>query len=291
MALAEDMAAAGVPIEFVIRAAKLEGKVEAIEEKIEQARVAARERSRLSMQRLRARRKAEKAAAVNDVDVNTVNKDILNDSATLDSEPLEYISKPRNNTTQAREARPRRSAADPSADASVMSDFEEFWQVFPKKVDKANARKAYLKARQGETVRGATPRKPVDHGTIMAGARAFAEECRRKIAKDPASEQYIKQAPAWLNGCRWEDYEQAKPVETRDEKLEKVYDYFLNRYVIERFWAPSLPEIKTPIPHPKDPNCPIPARLLAKYAPQFPVEDVSEQEYRDYRRRASRVAV
>lgn len=286
MALAEDMAAAGVPIEFVIRAAKLEGKVEAIEEKIEQARVAARERSRLSMQRLRARRKAEKAAGVNDVDVNTVNPPLLNDPEPS-SDTGESRSKP-----PLQERDPKGSPKKvPSADASVMSDFEEFWQVFPKKVDKANARKAYLKARQGETVRGATPRKPVDHGTIMAGARAFAEECRRKIAKDPASEQYIKQAPAWLNGCRWEDYEQAKPVETRDEKLEKVYDYFLNRYVIERFWAPSLPEIKTPIPHPKDPNCPIPARLLAKYAPQFPVEDVSEQEYRDYRRRASRVAV
>lgn len=74
------------------------------------------------------------------------------------------------------------------ASASPLAgDFENWWKVYPRKVSKGAARKAYLKAR-----------KTVDAETLLAGAKRYAADPKR----DPA---YTKHAATWLNSECWLD--------------------------------------------------------------------------------------
>lgn len=66
--------------------------------------------------------------------------------------------------------------------------FVEFWNVFPRKVGKGQARKAWATARR----RGVLPE------VIVAGARRYRDDPGR----DPA---YTRHAATWLNGEGWDD--------------------------------------------------------------------------------------
>lgn len=67
-------------------------------------------------------------------------------------------------------------------------DFEEFWQCYPRRVDKAGAYRAWKRAMQTTL-----PEK------IMAAVRLFAESGVGK------SGEFCPYAERWLNGRRWED--------------------------------------------------------------------------------------
>lgn len=74
---------------------------------------------------------------------------------------------------------------------SYPADFEAFWLVYPRKVGKAEALRAYLKSK-----------KLIGQGAdakIVAGATAYRTAMRGK------EEQYIAHPATWLNQGRWDD--------------------------------------------------------------------------------------
>ena len=84
----------------------------------------------------------------------------------------------------------------PDANASLsikadtpIADFEEFWGLYPRKVAKPNALKAYLKSRK----KGAT------HAEIIDGLRKYITSV---AGKDPV---YIAHGASWINAERWND--------------------------------------------------------------------------------------
>jgi hypothetical protein len=75
------------------------------------------------------------------------------------------------------------TASDPGA------AFEEFWRVYPRRVGKSAARRAWDKAIKARVIAG----------TIIAGARRYAAE---RSGQDPA---YTAHPGTWLNAGRWDD--------------------------------------------------------------------------------------
>ena len=73
-----------------------------------------------------------------------------------------------------------------------MSDpgFEEFWKIYPKKVDRGHATKAYRRAL-----------KLASADVILAGARRYAEQ-QQQLGVE---EKHIKGPVGWLEGLRWLD--------------------------------------------------------------------------------------
>ena len=122
----------------------------------------------------------------------TTHQKIDKPSASKLPSPPERSRKPREGSPKGREG----SSGDlvPStkdlgssiAHSRSLTDFEKFWEEFPKKVSKGDARKAYAKA-----VTRASPDQ------ILAAAAAYARQRKRE---DPKFTQY----PAtWLNADGW----------------------------------------------------------------------------------------
>jgi hypothetical protein len=69
--------------------------------------------------------------------------------------------------------------------------FAEFWDTYPRKVAKADARKAWIKA----------VKAGVDPDEITTGARRYRDDPTRQRSEP----KYTKHPAAWLNGERWTD--------------------------------------------------------------------------------------
>ena len=69
--------------------------------------------------------------------------------------------------------------------------FEDWWQHYPKKNGKGNARLCYKKAL-----------KKVTHEELIQAIKIFSEQCRYK------EKEFIPWASTWLNGERWLDEDQ-----------------------------------------------------------------------------------
>jgi hypothetical protein len=67
--------------------------------------------------------------------------------------------------------------------------FDEFWMLYPRKVAKASARKAWQKLTETQQ---------------LEAAKAIASHCQYWKAKETALE-FIPHAATWLNQERWED--------------------------------------------------------------------------------------
>lgn len=78
--------------------------------------------------------------------------------------------------------------------------FEDFWDAYPRKVAKAKAREAYLKA-----IQKTTPEQ------LAKKARAYADEPGRDDA-------FTKHPATWLNAEGWDDYYAADRRETAEQK-------------------------------------------------------------------------
>lgn len=91
-------------------------------------------------------------------------------------------------------------------------DFDEFWEVYPKKVGKADARKAFAKAI-----------KTVDLDTILWAIETQKES--DQWSRDNG--KYIPNPSTWLNQGRWEDELAPKGIITRNGRFVKN----------EEFWA------------------------------------------------------
>nr|WP_249121959.1 hypothetical protein [Pseudomonas juntendi] len=77
------------------------------------------------------------------------------------------------------------------ADAPSLVDFDRFWKLYPRKVGKAKAEKAWLKLKVGEDL------------FDLIGAALAAWSKSHDWTKDGG--QFIPHAATWLNGKRWED--------------------------------------------------------------------------------------
>ena len=69
--------------------------------------------------------------------------------------------------------------------------FSEFWKLYPRKVAKANAEKAFKKKCKSES----------DYTAIMRGLQNYIKSCKGKDS------QYIAHPATWINGERWNDEE------------------------------------------------------------------------------------
>lgn len=89
-----------------------------------------------------------------------------------------------------------------STSSELDGDFIKFWSVYPRRVGKGQAVKAWAKAA-----------KKVDPDSIIAAAEEYARETAGKDA------EFIAHPATWLNGERWAD---EKPQQRR---LESVVEY------------------------------------------------------------------
>ena len=71
---------------------------------------------------------------------------------------------------------------------SLKVELNEFWNIYPRKVAKGAAEKAFSKARQA-----------TDHQTIIAGARQYA------AIREGQDSQFTKHPATWLNAKCWDD--------------------------------------------------------------------------------------
>lgn len=71
---------------------------------------------------------------------------------------------------------------------SLLNSFNQFWQIYPRRIGKGYARKAFLSASKIE-----------DLSIIIQAAEEFAHIMK---GTDP---QYIPHPSTWLNGERWDD--------------------------------------------------------------------------------------
>jgi hypothetical protein len=107
-----------------------------------------------------------------------------------------------------------RTRPEPDPSATYVADlsgddFDHFWAIYPKRVGKGHAKKAWPKAVEKA---GAT--------TIIAAAKDYASWCESEN-KDP---QYIKNPSTWLNGECWDDERPARrePESNIDKHLALV---------------------------------------------------------------------
>ena len=83
-----------------------------------------------------------------------------------------------------------KAAATKSDD--IDKEFENLWSLYPRKQGKANALKAYRKARKG---------KPEVYKTVEDGIKRYISYLEKKKTKP----EYIKQGSTWFNQRCWED--------------------------------------------------------------------------------------
>jgi len=89
-------------------------------------------------------------------------------------------------------SQPRPDPSRSSSNEELLRGFtDEFWPAYPRKVGKAAAEKAWIKARKS----GATVEQ------IVGGATLYARDCGRKQTEM----QFIAHPATWLNAGRWED--------------------------------------------------------------------------------------
>lgn len=74
--------------------------------------------------------------------------------------------------------------------AADAAEFDRFWAAYPRRIGKEAARKAWAKA-----VKQAEP------GSVLAGAKAFAEQCEQNRTET----KFIPHPSTWLNAGRWQD--------------------------------------------------------------------------------------
>lgn len=69
--------------------------------------------------------------------------------------------------------------------------FADFWRAYPRKVNKANAQKAFAKVAP-------------DSSTVQAMLQAILDQGLQAKC-DRGEERYVPHAATWLNGKRWQD--------------------------------------------------------------------------------------
>jgi len=132
----------------------------------------------------------------------------------------------------------------------LFSNFPEFWSLCTKKVGKANAEKAYLKAL-----------KTVSHETIIKGFKVALRSW------EGTDRQYIPNPATWLNGGGWDDEYSA---DAESGQLEKTPEFVGTHPDSERnVWIHRIKMFRKNGswlgqygPNPDEPDCEAPKDLL-----------------------------
>lgn len=88
-----------------------------------------------------------------------------------------------------------------TAIASIKEEFERLWAIYPNKLGKQHAYRAYERARKRK-------QKPVTYEQVKAGIEQYCEY----IAAKGISKQYIKHGSTWFNGAEWENEYDLTPM-------------------------------------------------------------------------------
>jgi hypothetical protein len=137
------------------------------------------------------------------------------------------------------------------ASENLETEFCEWWAAYPRRDGKADAEKAYAKAR-----------KRADHATLMAGAKRVA-------ANPPENKKFIPMPATWLNGSRWLDEGtapqsalgesgNAKPA-TYAEQVASEHRAHVRGFKERGHWSPNW---DWPPDHPR---CKVPKAILAEF--------------------------
>lgn len=115
--------------------------------------------------------------------------------STNHDEPLPTSPKRANSSEEVtQEGRGGEGKKETSSTASRSTDdptFTRFWEVYPRKIGKGEARKAWTKVRKSG----------VDLEAVIAGAERYRDDPQRKRKGD----EYTKHPGPWLNAERWTD--------------------------------------------------------------------------------------
>lgn len=119
-----------------------------------------------------------------------------------------------------------------------MDDFDTWWNEYPRKVSKGQARKAYSRAI-----------KLVDAKVLLEGVKRYKSE---REHEDP---RYTKHPATWLNGECWEDSPCAKMDASfggsdRDRKLAQIKDAIERKNALaDKRWAErEAARLELPLP-------------------------------------------
>ncbi|QPA25461.1 hypothetical protein IR196_05030 [Brucella anthropi] len=172
------MLEAGLTIEHALIAA------EAMEQEIMPARTARQDRNR---------RYYEKKAS--EKRLNKTKQDVSDASGVVSPKKETSPTPPKEKTT------PSTISEANASSISLETEFEQqFWPIYPRRVGKGQALKAFRSAR-----------KQAELETILAGVRRYAEQRR---GENP---EYTRHASTWLNGQSWLDEADQKFTAHRNE--------------------------------------------------------------------------
>ncbi len=121
----------------------------------------------------------------------------------------------------------------------TMTDFDEFWACYPRKVAKGAARRAFAKAL-----------KIASMEEILEGVARYRQEIRQKSTEP----QFICHPATWLNQERWADeYEidlgPAPPkTEYREASEDEAREYYRQRGLMNVARSATLPEWAKKVP-------------------------------------------
>jgi hypothetical protein len=155
----------------------------------------AQDRDRQRDKRQRERDKKRDAKAPVTQTVHVTSRDSHTDASDVDADchAVEEEKEKETRATPTTLAR-QTSSETPSTALAVPSEFDRWWSVYPRKVGKEAARKAYAKAR-----------KIASADDLGRGAVRFRDDQTR----DPA---FTPHPSTWLNEGRWQDEGPARPL-------------------------------------------------------------------------------
>lgn len=87
---------------------------------------------------------------------------------------------------------------------NILSEFESLWKIYPRKIGKPKALKAYQKARKNG----------VTFEDVQMGINNYLEEIKAKKTET----EYIKHGSTWFNGECWNDEYTAPPEQKEEQK-------------------------------------------------------------------------
>lgn len=133
-----------------------------------------------------ARQKASDTSALRVAKWRAGGDDLSNVTASLPQQSSDDLS---NVTATSQIKTKRKTNTLPASGVEYGTEFEEFWQAYPRHVEKKQAHGVWLRLNPDATLRG----------------RILDALARQKASEQWANPRYIPHATTWLNGARWED--------------------------------------------------------------------------------------
>lgn len=98
------------------------------------------------------------------------------------------------------------SKSNPETETDIKNRFDEFWNIYPRKVGRKAASPAYSRAI-----------RTIPEEELIAAAKAYADACKG------SDEKFIAHPTTWLNQGRWDEFT-ARPTRTPEEFLNDCWD-------------------------------------------------------------------